>query len=500
MTSSRAIPFVIAMLAGTLAAPTSATVPTVERDALIAFYTSTNGSGWIDNSNWRKDGDTDFNDPGTECTWKGVFCNPGDVTVVALFLSSNGLSGPIPAEIEDLANLLTLDLQNNQVNGSIPAEIGNLGALDYIYLHQNQLSGSIPPSLGNLSNLLHLFLEVNQLTGPIPPALGGLSNLEQITLAFNQLSGPIPVEFGTLGSLEVLRLHANQLTGPIPSQLGNLSSLDTLFLSGNRLFGSIPSALGSLSSLLVLHLSSNQLSGSVPVEISTLASLTDGLSDFRWNALHSDNPTVVAFLNQKQNGGDWQSTQTVAPENVAVTTVGDHTAWLSWDAVAYQTDPGGYEVFSAPMGSGSWTSGGWTEAKTEITFPVTGLNPQTDYDFALVSYTDPHANNQNLVNSDLSSEEMATTANDGCAQPVIDITWGDPIVLSVPGSYDSYLWNTGATTSSININPSSEQWYWVRVTSTGPCDETAALSVGPDTVFADGFESGDTTAWSSSVP
>jgi hypothetical protein len=112
--------------------------------------------------------------------------------------------------------------------------------------------------------------------------------------------------------------------------------------------------------------------------------------DLRWNALHSDNATLIAFLDGKQDGGDWQSTQTIAPENLTIGSVGDHTVWLSWDAVSYQSDGGGYSVFSAPTGSGVWTSGGWTEEKTDTTYPVTWLDPATSYDFSVVSYTDPH--------------------------------------------------------------------------------------------------------------
>jgi hypothetical protein len=120
---------------------------------------------------------------------------------------------------------------------------------------------------------------------------------------------------------------------------------------------------------------------------------------------------------------------------------------------------------------------------------------------AVVTYTDPHSNNLNLVNSDFSPEVMATTASVGCAQPVIEIAWGDPTTLSVPGSYDSHLWSTGETTSTIGITPLFEQWYWVTVTSAGSCEETAATLVDPTSlIFADGFERGDTSAWSSTVP
>jgi hypothetical protein len=251
-----------------------------------------------------------------------------------------------------------------------------------------------------------------------------------------------------------------------------------------------------------LTLNSNQLSGDIPIELGDLPLRDVNGLDLQWNALHSDNPTLIAFLDAKHKTDvDWQSTQTIAPENLTVDSVGDHTAWLSWDAVSYQSDPGGYSVFSAPTGSGVWTTGGWTETKTDTTYPVIGLTPGTVYDLAVVSYTDPHADNLNLVHSDFSLQVMATTSSGGCAQPIIVQTGDDPITVSLSASWDSYLWSTGEATSSIVVDPQLWKWYWVTVTSTGPCEETAATWVGPEiTVFADGFESGDTSAWSTTVP
>ena len=469
-----------------------AQIPQVERDALIALYNSTDGANWSDNTGW-------LGAVGTECTWYRVICAGGHVE--RLWLNSNQLSGVIPPELGSLSSLVDLSLSTNQLSGSIPPELGSLSSLEDLNLWSNQLSGVIPPELGSLSSLESLGLSTNQLSGSIPPELGSLSSLMYLNLWSNQLSGVIPPELGNMSSLEEVWLYSNQLSGNIPPELGNLTNVLYLSLESNQLSGVIPPELGNMSSLEELYLSSNLLSGSIPAELEDLSALNDN-SDLRWNALHSDNATLIAFLNSKQEGGDWQSTQTIAPANLTVGSLGDHTVWLSWDAVSYQTDPGGYSVFSAPTGSGVWTSGGWTEAKTDTTYPVTGLDPGTSYDLAMVSYTDPHANNLNLVNSDFSPEVMATTASTGCAQPIIEIVWGNPITLSVPGSYDSYLWITGETTSTIDIDPLFEQWYWVTVTSAGPCEETAATSVDPadNSIFADGFESGDTMLWSRTVP
>jgi hypothetical protein len=528
-----------------------------ERDALIAFYNATNGPGWTDNTGW-------LGAEGTECTWYGVTCSGGHVT--ELYLRYNGMSGSIPASIADLEYLETLHLENNGLSGTVPLEIGDLANLVVLYLYEPSIDGTIPPDLGDLSNLEELLLWGGQFSGSIPPELGGLPKLKRLAIAGtqisgsippelggytwlldlllygNQLTGPIPPELGSLNRLQNLYLYENQLTGSIPPELGNLVSLHRMYLNTNQLTGSIPPELadptimwdlrlsdnqltgtippelgssqlwhlrlednqlsgiippelGDMTTLRTLYLNSNMLSGEIPVDLTDLTNIMSIWVD--WNALHTDDASVIAVV-----GSADLDTQTIAPENVTVDSVGDHTAWLSWDAVTYQADPGGYEVFSSPDGSGIWTSGGWTESKTTTTFPVTGLDPGTPYVFAVVTYTDPHADNQNLVNSEFSAEVMDTTAGSGCSQPVIESAGYGPFTLSLTESYDSYTWSTGETTSTIDVDPSFEQWYWVTVTSAGPCEETAAASVAPytDLVFADGFESGDTTEWSSAVP
>ncbi len=236
-----------------------------EYQALRALYQSTNGASWINNTGWR---DWNFNSltppdaSVVHARWHGV--TVANDKVINLRQSSNGLTGSIPTELENLSNLKILRLFSNQLTGSIPTELGNLSNLEDLRLHNNLLTGSIPTELGNLSNLDVLDLFSNQLTGSIPTELGNLSNLDVLRLYGNLLTGSIPTELGNLSNLENLLLFNNQLTGSIPTELGNLSNLDALFLNNNLLTGSIPTELGNLSNLSFLWLNSNQLTGTIP--------------------------------------------------------------------------------------------------------------------------------------------------------------------------------------------------------------------------------------------
>ena len=84
--------------------PTPTPTPFVvspDRDALIALYNATDGARWTRNDNWLSDR------PIAE--WVGVFTDDkGRVDEIGL--NSNGLSGKIPTEIENLVYLKDLFL------------------------------------------------------------------------------------------------------------------------------------------------------------------------------------------------------------------------------------------------------------------------------------------------------------------------------------------------------------------------------------------------------
>ena len=120
--------------------------------ALVALYNATNGSSWRNKTNWLS------NQPLGE--WEGVSTESGG-HVYELRLERNRLSGEIPAELGNLANLERLVLSDNQLTGTIPKELGNLTNLTHLELDDNQLS-TLPDSLfSGLSSLAVLRLDGN---------------------------------------------------------------------------------------------------------------------------------------------------------------------------------------------------------------------------------------------------------------------------------------------------------------------------------------------------
>lgn len=140
----------------------------IECEALVAFYDSTDGPNWSRATEWLK---TTF-----PCSWDGIGCEEGQVTHVMLdgtsstanarrptpagpIWTSYGLKGSIPAEIQNLSDLILLDLSYNNLS-SLPAEIGNLNNLTTLDISSNQLS-SLPTGITNLTGLNHLSLHNN---------------------------------------------------------------------------------------------------------------------------------------------------------------------------------------------------------------------------------------------------------------------------------------------------------------------------------------------------
>ena len=98
-----------------------------DRAALAALYNATNGSSWQDDTNWLS------NRPLGE--WHGVSTD-ADGRVTKLVLGSNQLTGPIPSELGNLANLQDLELRDNQFSGYVPVKLLDMTSNDVARLGQ----------------------------------------------------------------------------------------------------------------------------------------------------------------------------------------------------------------------------------------------------------------------------------------------------------------------------------------------------------------------------
>ncbi|MCE0482449.1 hypothetical protein HAX54_041239 [Datura stramonium] len=102
--------------------------------------------------------------------WKGTeFEYKNTLGLVrSIDLSSNRISGEIPAEIASLVGLVALNLSRNNLTGRIPAKIGDLRLLNFLDFASNHLFGGIPQSFSQLNYLGVLDLSNNNLSGKIP--------------------------------------------------------------------------------------------------------------------------------------------------------------------------------------------------------------------------------------------------------------------------------------------------------------------------------------------
>ncbi|HLP57525.1 MAG TPA: Ser-Thr-rich GPI-anchored membrane family protein, partial [Candidatus Deferrimicrobium sp.] len=271
------------------------------------------------------------------------------------------------------------------------------------------LSGNIPPELGNLAKLQYLWIFANEISGNIPPQLGNLSNLEGLFLGLNRLSGNIPPELGNLANLKILCLFLSHLNGSIPRELGNLANLQVLWLSANQFSGGIPPELANLVNLQILCLASNKLSGNIPSDLTNLTNLWDDWSDFKWNALYTEDDTLRMFLNLKQAGGNWENTQTIAPTDITAPSATTTSITFHWLPIIYTSDTGGYRVFYSTTPRGAYSYFDMTTDKTIPSLTVTGLHPGTTYYCVVQTRTNPHKNNLNTVDSLYSTEISAST-------------------------------------------------------------------------------------------
>ncbi|BAU01145.1 hypothetical protein LR48_Vigan10g263500 [Vigna angularis] len=179
------------------------------------------------------------------CDFVGVTCwNQRENRVLSLDFQDFKLSGRIPEALQYCGkSLQRLNLASNSFSSEIPHEICKwmpfLVALD---LSGNQLSGPIPPTLVNCSYLNELMLSDNQLSGSIPFELGSLSRLKKFSVANNRLSGTIP-EFFHGFEREGFEGNSGLCGGPLGSKCGGMSKKNLAIIIAAGVFGAAASLL-----------------------------------------------------------------------------------------------------------------------------------------------------------------------------------------------------------------------------------------------------------------
>lgn len=231
-------------------------------------------------------------------SWSGVSCS--GTNVVALDLTSVGLSGSLPPSLSLMSSLTSLKLSGNTFSGSLPAQWSVLTQLVLVSLSTNHLAGSLPSAFSTWRSLTQLSASYNLLTSTIPASWPvGMTSLQRLVLSNNTgLCGSIPSIWSSLVSstntglgvvcslppqtLGLLSLRSAVTVASWPSGLagwtnatdpcgspswGGVSCTGTLVtgldLSSYNVEGTLPASLSQVSGLQTLQLGSNRCVGVV---------------------------------------------------------------------------------------------------------------------------------------------------------------------------------------------------------------------------------------------
>ena len=205
----------------------------VQRYTLAVFYFATNGDNWNECSAPVEYDPAIIDLANIECnltTTNATDLFPTDIRGTNAWLTpdSECLWGGVSCYAENTANAFkvnVIEMESNGLSGTLPEEMQELTTIRFFALERGQISGTIPSSFGNLQSLLLMDFDYNELTGTLPDSLWTLVSLRQLDLNDNNLSGTLSEDVGLLTELRFIQVDNNNLIGTIPISLGEIPNM-----------------------------------------------------------------------------------------------------------------------------------------------------------------------------------------------------------------------------------------------------------------------------------
>ncbi|WP_378173208.1 T9SS type A sorting domain-containing protein [Aquimarina sp. SS2-1] len=260
----------------------------LDRQALVDFYNATNGSSWTNNANWLT---------GPMETWYGVKVE--NCRVTELRVSTNNISGTLPASFQNLTELKRLSIRNNNISGVLDItrmtslidlvasgnnltdiSFGNNEQLQRIHIQDNDFTPGKTIDLsemreltdfraarlqlggvtvaGDYDNLLYFIISDNQISGTLD--IANMPNLKLCNARDNQFTD---FNLGTGAELQRFYFYNNPVASGKTMDISGMRKLIDLRVQGLDLGGLIVS--GTYSELLYLIIPENQISGSLDI-------------------------------------------------------------------------------------------------------------------------------------------------------------------------------------------------------------------------------------------
>ncbi|CAE7599892.1 ER2, partial [Symbiodinium sp. CCMP2456] len=175
--------------------------------------------------------------PGSHCEWGGVWCYSDRCTVKGLNLGGRNLTGELPPEIGDLAELRDLWLYNNRNLRGELSTLAKLVHLEALVLRSTQIRGDLS-FVSRMEKMRILNLGETQVAGNLQP-LANLTEMTGLGLRNTRVGGDL-LPLAEMHKMRYLYLGGTQIQGQL-QPLANLTEMIELGLGNTWVGGELRS-------------------------------------------------------------------------------------------------------------------------------------------------------------------------------------------------------------------------------------------------------------------